>query len=100
MALLPAKTIAASVKGLNQHARIFKHEVKWAWHRVEAGRYVLIAEDGARLGTVEFTNDSWYAAVNADVIGTKPNDGPFVLKKHAQEEVERLATRIVRVVMS
>lgn len=99
-ALLPAKTIEASIKGLNQHERIFKHEAKRAWHRVRMGKYLLLDSDGSKLGSVNFADESWFAAVNAEVIGTRANYGPFMLKRDAQKEVERLVERMVRVVMA
>lgn len=98
----PAKDISTSVRGLHQHQTLKGHTSRRAWHRIRRGHYALVAnEPGERfIGQVvaDLGTGLWYATVNVDV-SAQYDKPPYGTKKEAQEAVEQMADRIVRVLL-
>lgn len=101
-ALMPAKSIQTSVRGLRQHQTLNGCSFHRAWFRLKQGHYVLLSNERERprwIGAVQLEDGVWYAHVWADVSVWKAEQHPFGRKREAKAEVERLADRVFSVLV-
>lgn len=101
-ALMPAKTIQLSIRGWRQHQTLNGCSFRKSWFRIKRGHYALLSNepgDSHWLGAVQLEEGKWFGHVWADVSTWDADQHPFERKRDAQAEVERLAERVVRVLV-